>query len=258
VALGLAAGLGVGCVASPKPRPAEQPLPLERVDLEGWDRLLRHRVEEGTVYYPAFCSAPEFDALLDEIAAVDLSDVSPDERLSFLINAYNALAVSSILQGGSPHTLLGRYRFFLRNRHLVAGEAITLRDLEHERIRPLGEPRIHFALVCASTSCPQLPSEAFRPATLDAQLELAARRFVNDYERNRFYPGDGVAELSAIFNWYPEDFEDEESSLADYVARYVSDPAVAADLRAGRYELRFLPYDWALNGIPPSADGACP
>jgi hypothetical protein len=249
----LAAGLlGVACAAPPRDYRSQRPLALAQVDYSGWDALLRAHARNGVVDYPAFAAAPELDAFLDQVRRARFSAPSgADERLAFWINAYNALAIRGILDGGSPAGLLGRYRFFLRRRFAVAGEKITLWDLEHARIRPLGEPRIHFALVCASASCPKLASEAYLPGRLDEQLERAARAFVNDPERNRFDRAQRVAWLSAIFDWYAEDFAADAGSPAGYVAAYVADPELARSLAAGGWRVQYLDYDWSLNGTPP-------
>lgn len=248
-----------GCVSPPRAYRIEAPRPLSAIDDSGLDALLRAHVRGGGVDYSGFCGSPELRAFLLDVANADPTRAtSRAERLAFLINAYNALAIAGILDGSSPETLWGRHRFFQRARHPVAGERITLWDLEHARIRPLGEPRIHFALVCASASCPRLASRAWRPATLEAELEAATRAFVNDPTRNRFDAGARTAHLSRIFDWYTEDFVRDGESVATYVARYVADPELARDLLAGDWRVEFLPYDWSLNGTPPhSAGPAC-
>ncbi len=244
----------LACVSAPRPLAVERPTPVAALDSEAWDALLRAHVDEGVVDYPALAGRLELAGYLDAVAGVGLDGATPEERLAFLINAYNAFAIAGILGGGSPATLYGRYRFFWRTRWPVAGEEITLWDLEHERIRPLGEARIHFALVCASASCPLLASEAYRPERLDRQLDVATRRFVNDPSRNRFDGEARVAHLSAIFEWYAEDFEAEAPSLLAWIARYVDDPALARELAAGDWRVRTLDYDWSLNGPPPRVE----
>ena len=102
-------------------------------------------------------------------------------------------------------------------------------------------------------------TRAARPNDLDARLEAATRRFVNDPTRNRFDLGEEVAELSAIFDWYRDEFEGAAGTLEAFVARYVADPAVAEALREGELKIRFIDYDWGLNGTPPGGKGgACP
>jgi hypothetical protein len=209
-------------------------------------------VSDGVVDYPALAEAPSFQKFLDQLREARFTErTTREEKLAFWINAYNALAVAGILEGGSPATLYGRWDFFLRRRHEVAGEAITLLDLERERLLPLGEPRVHFAIVCASASCPALAPEAWRPALLELQLEAAAHRFVNDPARNRFDGKARAAELSELFDWYRADFEAEGGSLEAWLARYVADPDLALSLAAGDFELRFLDWDWSLNGVRP-------
>ena len=247
----------VSCAATPRNLDLSDTVTVAEIDQRGYDTLLQKNVHGGFIDYPGFCGSTEFSSYLQAIRRADLSGASPNETISFLINAYNAWTIQSILEGDSPATLLGRYEFFLRNRHPVAGEEISLWDLEHERLRPLGDPRIHFAIVCASSSCPKLESRAFDAQSLSSRLDAATRNFINDPERNHFYPKESVAEISSIFKWYEEDFISTDSTLADYIARYVDEPTVADGLRDGHYEIRFLAYDWGLNGLPPSSKGHC-
>jgi len=240
-----------GCALPPRSLDRPMGAPGASFDAAGWDSLLSAHVVDGQVDYPGLARSGALPALREQIAAVDLGGASRGERLAFLINAYNVLAVAGILDGGSPASLLGRARFFLWTRYPVAGERITLWDLEHERIRPLDEPRIHFALVCASASCPRLASQAFTAADLDEQLERETRRFVGDASRNRFDVGAGVAQLSAIFDWYEEDFTSPGRSVLQYLAPYVDDPALRTRLEDDDLEVEHLPYDWSLNGTPP-------
>lgn len=250
--------LASGCAASVKPYAIADPLPVRLVDVDAWDGLLGAHVRAGRVDYPAFCGEAAFDRYLDQIARSSLDGASREERLGFLIDAYNARSIDSILRGKRPSSLLGRYEFFLRGRHPVAGDEISLVDLERDVLKGFGDSRIHFAIVCASASCPKLQSSAFQVAGLDARLDAAARAFVNDPARNRFDLEEGEAELSAIFDWYRGEFEESAGSLERYVAGYVADIAVADALRSGALKIRFLEYDWGLNGTPPEGSGgAC-
>lgn len=218
------------------------------LDLESWDRLLGEAVGEGYVDYTLWQDNPDFNALVEQIASVETGQMSHLQQLAFYINTYNILAAEGILNGGSPDSLLGRYGFFKRDKYQVAGEPINLYDLEHERIRPLEEPRVHFAIVCASQSCPILRNEAYFPARLDEQLEDAARSFINDPQRNKFDLHNSVAHVSKIFDWFEEDFEVDGLSLQQYLARYVAEPAVAASLDQNQFRIKYLRYDWHLNG----------
>jgi hypothetical protein len=159
------------------------------------------------------------------------------------------LAIRGILDGYSPSSRFGRYTYFKRRKYELLGSKTTLQELEHGQILPLDEPRVHFAIVCASISCPRLANRAFAPAELDAQLEAAARAFANDGARNRYDVKRKMAFLSSIFDWYEADFVRAAGSAQKYLARYVSDPAAAELLARDGFEVRFLDYDWDLNGV---------
>ncbi len=220
---------------------------MAQLDLDSWDALLKEAVHSGHVQYGQWAGNPRFDALVQQVANTDIGDMSNDAKLVFYINAYNILAASGILDGSSPDSLLGRYVYFKRDTYTVAGDRISLYALEHERIRPLGEPRIHFAIVCASKSCPVLQSRAYRLESLEAQLDDAAREFINDVRRNRFDVDARRAELSSIFKWFEEDFIDAAGTLQAYLAPYV-DGETAALLGDGAFSVQYLDYDWTLNG----------
>lgn len=219
-------------------------------DDAAFDALLRANVAGGSVRYAGFAGSTAFRQYVE-----DLGRPAPPgnraETLAYHINAYNALAIAGILDGMSPATLLGRARYFKFKDWLLNGTSINLYDLEHKVIRPLGEPRIHFAIVCASKSCPVLRPETYTAARLDAQLDEQARAFVNDPLRNRFDKATRTAHLSEIFKWFAEDFEGPAGSVQKYVSRYVADPEVARALANDGYKVEWIDYDWTLNGTPP-------
>ena len=219
-------------------------------DWQSVDAVLGRHVVDARVDYPGLRSDPAFAGLVAAVAGTDLAGATRDERLAFYINAYNLLAIQGILNGRSPATGPGKWRYFYLDRYAVAGERISLNTLEQKRLRTLGEPRIHFAIVCASRSCPLLGSRAWQPSRLDAQLDAAARRFVNDPQRNRFDLAAGEARLSKIFQWFDEDFL-AAGGVSAWLADYVADPALADALRREALTVKYLPYDWSLNGTPP-------
>lgn len=217
-------------------------------DYSGWDEVLLQNVRNGYVDYDGIHSNPKFDAFVAVLAKAPDAFASPAEELAYYINAYNAFAIRGILDGYSPATRFGRFRFFRTLKFQLAGEAITLDALEHKRIRPMGDARIHFAIVCASISCPRLSNRAYLPETLDVQLDEAARRFINDVTRNQFDIAQRTAFLSAIFDWFRADFETSAGSLPAFLTQYIEEPAARAALLEGRLTIRHLPYDWDLNG----------
>lgn len=238
VAVGLACLLFVGvAVAQP-------------VSHGAFDALLRAHVKNGVVDYPAFQDNAAFRKYVEDLAR-PAQLAGKEETLAYYINAYNALAIQGILDGLSPGSLLGRTRYFRIKEWPLNGQSTSLHDLEHKLIRPLGDPRIHFAIICASKSCPFLRSEAYAAGKLDAQLDEQARQFVNDPFRNRFDQGTRVAHLSEIFKWFDEDFRGPAGSPQKYIAKYAADPAAAKLLAADGFKVVWIDYDWSLNGMPP-------
>jgi len=221
------------------------------IDWSRWDAILHTNVIDGRVDYGAIAADPGFTATVADIANADLAGCDREALLAFSINAYNVLAVKGILDGHSPASSFGRLRFFYRDTYTIAGEYLSLHAFEKEHIRTLEEPRIHFAIVCASASCPPLRSEAYLPQKLDEQLDDNARRFLNDSAKNRYDLNANVANVSKIFKWFAEDFEAAAGTVPRYIASFVDDEEVAAALREDRFKLRYLKYDWSLNGIVP-------
>jgi len=216
---------------------------------DAFDALLHAHVRDGDVDYRGFRASAGFRQYVATLAQ-PATLPTRDDRIAHRINAYNALAIQGILDGLSPSSFLGRQRYFRLKSWPFDGATTTLHDLEHLLLRPLGEPRIHFALVCASRSCPPLRTEAYVAARLDTQLDDQARTFVNDRTRNRFDASSRTAQLSEIFKWYDEDFRG-AGSVQRYLARYVADAAVARDLARDAFAIEWIPYDWRLNGTPP-------
>lgn len=218
-------------------------------DAAPFDALLRTHVKQGQVSYAGFQDSAAFRTYVADLGRPARLD-GRDASLAYHLNAYNAFAIQAILDGLSPTTMVGRLRYFRLQAWPLDGRRISLHDLEHEVLRPLREPRVHFAIVCASRSCPPLRPEAYTAAKLDAQLDDQARAFVNDRFRNRFDKATRTAHLSEIFKWFDEDFR-AAGSVQRYVARYVDDPEVARELAQDAWQVAWIDYDWTLNGTPP-------
>jgi hypothetical protein len=231
----------------------KHPISPTEVTHQLWHQVLEHSVTNGRVDYPAIQIEHRFADYLRQLDRVDPATLpTREEQLAFWINAYNAFAIRGILDGESPAPYVGWYYYFKVREYAVGGEVVTLYNLEQAILRAqFNEPRVHFAIVCASNSCPKLQSWAFEGPQLAQQLDQVAREFVNDPSRNRFDRQRKVAYLSRIFEWFEGDFVASAGSVQKFVARYVLDPEVAQDLAADTYRIEFLEYDWSLNGIPP-------
>lgn len=243
----LFAALGAGCaVHLPAPRNASAgPAPANAA----WGRVLeRHVDDRGRI---DFGGLAKDRADLDAFVAY-VGDVSPrsspgefptrEQMLAYYLNAYNALAMYNVLESGIPPELDSiKVRFFYKNRVRMGGEWISLYALENRLVRPLGDPRVHFALNCMVRGCPRLPREAFEPERLDAQLEAAARLFFSEPRNVEFQPASHTVRFSEILRFYTKDFLAHAPSLIAYANRYRSDP-ISAD-----WKVEFIPYDWTLN-----------
>lgn len=218
-------------------------------DFELYDEILLQNVRNGFVDYDQLAADARFDSFVEQLGSTDIAPpATDDERLALYINAYNAFTIKGIVNGLSPESWWSRRTFFKRQKYLLGGEEISLEALEKDRIIPIGDPRIHFAIVCASLSCPRLSANAYQSATIDVQLHDAAKHFINDATRNRFDLERRIAFLSKIFEWYADDFEVAGGSIQRYLARFVDDAQVQDALRRDEFELRYLEYDWNLNG----------
>ncbi len=218
-------------------------------DFEFYNEILLQNVLNGFVDYDRFVTDARFGSFIEQLGSADVASPDTDEeRLALYINAYNAFAIQGIINGYSPKSWWSRKTFFKRQKYLLNGEEVSLETLERDRITPIGDPRIHFSIVCASLSCPRLSSNAYHPETINVQLHDAAKRFINDSTRNRFDLDRRIAFLSKIFEWYADDFEAAGGSTQRYLARFVNDAQVQDALRRDEFELRYLEYDWNLNG----------
>lgn len=237
-----------------------------------WSALLRKHVvvlrggQATQVRYAGFVTDRKaLQAYLGVLSAVSDSafkSFTPTQQQAFLINAYNAYTVELIL-GKYPDLAsirdLGSLLTTPWKRKWVPllGATVSLDDIEHEMLRKRGrydEPRVHFAVNCASIGCPALREEAFVGERLEAQLEEQAVRFLSDRTRNRYSVERGRLEVSKIFDWYGEDFRLGHrgiASLPAFFARHadrLADSAGDRDrLRSQKVEITFLDYDWKLN-----------
>ena len=215
-----------------------------------FENALRGNVHNGKVDYQAIKENSNFHAYIESLKNKP-SFESENQELAYWINAYNALVIKGILEGGSPSTFFSRQSFFKGDKYELAGMRINLNDLERKVIIPIGEPRIHFAINCASSSCPKLQPTVFKANVLDQQLNDATYAFINDTMRNYFDTATKTAYISKIFDWFEEDFVKHSGSVMQYIAQYVKDEKIAKDLRSGDYKIRYLKYDWNLNGTKP-------
>jgi hypothetical protein len=200
---------------------------------------------------------------LNDLSNVKYSQFSKwneDDRLAFLINAYNAFTIKLIVDNYGKIDSIKDIGFFFSNPWKIKfislfGEKISLDHVEHGMIRKLfSEPLIHGALVCAAKGCPPLRREAYRGNILSYQLRDNMQQFLMDRDKNRYNYKKNRVELSPIFNWYKEDFKGSfgrYESLKKFIAVFSEDIAdnteLSNKLKKGEFIVKFNNYDWSLN-----------
>ena len=231
---------------------ASQPTDDASFSHELFDQVLQEHVDEkGRVNYTKLKANPKkLEAYLDLLAFADPEELSYNERLTFWINAYNAFVIKGVINH-YPITSVRKVKlfngFFFRLKFQVAGKMYTLNQIEHDIIRTeFVDPRVHFVLVCASSSCPSLGNRAFSADTIEEHLETAAFSFIQDPEKVRIDRAERTVYLSKIFKWYDDDFTEGYDGVADFLADYPP-PEDAEFLESTDVKLRYLDYDWTLN-----------
>lgn len=223
-----------------------------------WTALLRKHVVEqpgvNPVRYGAF-TAEDRAALgryIETLSGVAVDSLAPEAQFAYWANLYNALTVDVVLDHYPVASIRdidispGLFASGPWDAPLVTvqGEALTLNDIEHRILRPVfGDPRVHYAVNCASVGCPDLGTQAFEAATLDAQLTAAARAYVND--PRGVTVRDGAVTVSSIYDWFIADFGGTEAGVLAHLRAH-ADPALAAALE-GVTAIDEAAYDWALN-----------
>lgn len=221
------------------------------VDNTIYAELLERHVDNGFVDYAGLKQQEaRLDAYLDILAAVDPDSLSRSGAFAYYINVYNAWTIKLILMnypGVESIRDLGSWFKSPWKKEFVKLKkgTVHLDHVEHEILRPtFKDPRIHFAVNCASRSCPPLRGEPYDGERLNQQLNEQTRQFCNDPAFN-FLEGDTL-HVSSIFDWYEEDFPD---NLVDFFLTY-ADPDLGQRLkeRRGDIDIEYLDYDWSLNG----------
>ncbi len=266
----LAAVAVAGC-AAPASEPASGPVArdVERALESGtgsfdhavWDGLLAAGTRDGLVDYEYMAAhAAELAAYVEAVAAADLRGLAAPELEALLINAYNAFTVRAILDHPGVGSIREIDGVWTDLRWTVGGFELTLDNIEHNILRPFfKDPRIHFAVNCASRSCAPLPPWAFRGPELDSQLERRTTSFLRD-PRNVRLDGNRLR-VSRYFEWYGDDFTAEgwrprAESIPAFIARYAVDEVRDAVEANPEIEIVFEDYDWSLNSIAPDAAAA--
>jgi hypothetical protein len=264
---------------------AEDPAhrPLEHFSHELLEQVQRQYVDDvGRVDYKGLKAAPGTLEAYYRLLATYSPDSHPNlfpgahDRLTYWINAYNAATltaalteypITSVTDVKAPRVAFfmpSTSGFFYFRKLIFGGESYNLYDLENEVIRGrFPEPRIHFAINCASNGCPRLPQHAFTSDDLEEQLESETRKFANEPRNLRIDHDQRVVHVSSILTWYEDDylawyrgkFPEKDATLMNYLRLYLVPERIIELNRATGYEVRAIPYDWGLNDQALAAPG---
>jgi hypothetical protein len=234
VTLTLALSLLTACAVNVPPPKTGASSPVADPQ-KAWASVLSRYVDpNGKIDFAALShDRGELDAYVAWIASVSPANTpasfpNQDAKLAYYLNAYNALAMYNVLESGMPKDLNAvKVRFFY--------------DLENKIIRPMGDPRVHFALNCMVRGCPRLPREPFRADQVQMELEATAQYFLNEDRNVQVDADKQTVRFSEILKFYTEDFLKKAPSLPAYANKYRDSKIPEA------YKVDFIPYDWTLN-----------
>jgi len=225
-------------IATAIPLPA---LKKEGVSHAGWNTLLQKHVSAtGVVNYKGFIQdKAAFDLYLNALYThVPADDWSVPEKLAYWMNAYNAFTVKLITDNYPLKSIKDLKDPWGQRLFKIGKKWYNLNEIEHQILRKMGDPRIHFGINCASFSCPPLLNKAFTPVNVDTTLEQLAITFVNDNQRNTITKNS--IQISKIFQWFSKDFKT-KGTLIHFLNQY-SKTKIASNAKKS-----FIKYNWALN-----------
>jgi hypothetical protein len=228
-------------------------------DHSKFDRILKTYVDaQGRVDYNGIAGDDEFHKYMASLETAKADSLSRDGQLAFWINAYNAVTIDKVIKWKPkksvretliPGVWTGT-KFFTSRQHTVAGKSLSQDDIEHEILRKrLQDPRIHFAIICASSGCPLLPQFAYTEENVQMRLEDETRKYLNSERGIRIDYAENTIQISKLFDWFAGDFESQSGSAINFIKPYLNKEAMAFLDRKPR--ISYISYDWALNAKEP-------
>ncbi len=225
-----------------------------------YNQLLKKYVKNGLVNYKQLKKDKRLDEYTDILSKTNPTDFSHNQKLAFWINAYNAFTLKVVAENypiesiTELHTggkiigyLLGKTvwdkKFIIINK-----KKYSLNDIEHKILRKMNDPRIHFAIVCASISCPELRNEAYEAKKIDNQLSEQTKLFINDSTRNYFDVQHKRAHISKIFSWFGKDFGSSDKNILRFISKYLPGE-ISKNIIANinDWDISYNDYNWNLN-----------
>jgi hypothetical protein len=223
--------------------------------------MLRYNYD-GNLDYKGLTTEPKLEEYLKILSNTEPEKLTSDnEKMAFWINVYNAFTIKVIVDNYPVESINDLHTGGRILGHILSttvwddefipikGKMYSLNQVEHEILRKdFKEPRIHFAIVCASISCPVLRKEAFLAEKLDSQLEEQTFQFFNDITKNKFDQDNKVVYISKILDWFSEDFGNNDEEILIYISNYI-DKKIGEDIKKNvdDWSVEYMNYDWGLN-----------
>ena len=238
--------------------PTAERVAIGDVPHQAWDELLRRYADaDGFVDYTGWKQSPEDLQKLDEyLAALSQADEARDatavQRLAFWVNAYNAVTVRGILREYPTTSIQNHvarvwgYNIWRDLKLSVGNHRYSLGEIEHSILRTMNEPRIHFAIVCASRGCPRLLNEAYAAERLEEQLSRNTLAFFADPTKCSADAAKNELHLSPILEWFAADFGASTPAVLQRIVNWLPEAAQAV-ARSQGVRVNYLDYDWSLN-----------
>lgn len=213
---------------------------------------------KGRVNYNGIAANPIFKSYIKSLETADTDAMSINERLAFWLNAYNAVTIDKVIKWKPKksvrETLIPGIwtstRFFTTREHTVAGKRLSQDDIENDILRKqFKDPRIHFAIICASSGCPPLPRFAYTGANVQTKLEKETRSYLSSARGTKIDEVENTLYLSKLFDWFSGDFESRAGSALNFIKPYLNENTAAFLKRNPR--IAYIHYDWSLNAQEP-------
>lgn len=207
------------------------------------DAFFKMYVKNGRIDYKNLKNNASLNNLIKEVSSAKLTNANSKTKQAFFINAYNLHVIKGAADAYPLKSVLDVNGFFDTKKRLIAGEKLTLNQLEKDRLlKTYKDARFHFVLVCGAVGCPPITDFAYRPGKLEQQLATQTRKALNDPTFVKVNDAAKKVELSQIFEWYSKDFGGSKASAIQFINKYRKTPIPSS------YKVGFYSYDWSLNG----------
>lgn len=228
-------------------------------DHSKFDQALKKYVDDkGLVDYNSIAKDSGFSEYVQSLQDARVEEFSRDGQLAFWINGYNAVTIDKVIKKKPKKSVRETFipgvwtatKFFTSREHIVAGKRLSQDDIEHEILRKqFKDPRIHFAIICASMGCPPLPRIAYTEENVQTRLEEETQKYLNSPRGTRIDRAENTLHVSKLFDWFATDFIQKSGSTLAFMRLYLNEETLSFSERDPK--ISYLEYNWALNAQAP-------